>query len=64
MLVPRDYHRTHYDYQLNALKGLGIEPRIIDTDFSTTQSQMALAAAGLGACLIYPGTAPLPTVLC
>ncbi|MGR9439953.1 LysR substrate-binding domain-containing protein (plasmid) [Rhizobium leguminosarum] len=60
VLVPRDYHRAHYDYQLNALRGLGIEPRIIDTDVSTTQSQMALAAAGLGACLISPGTAAIP----
>jgi DNA-binding transcriptional LysR family regulator len=56
ILVPRDYHRNHYDHQVEMLKAFGITPQIVHTDVSTTQSQMALASAGLGGCLLSPAT--------
>ena len=60
VLVPRDYHRTHYDYQLSCLRSLGIEPRLVISDVSNIQSQMALTSAGIGSCLLSAGTVPLP----
>lgn len=60
VLVPRDYHRTHYDHQIGCLRALGIEPRLVETDVTNIQSQMALTAAGIGACLLSAETAPLP----
>lgn len=60
VLVPRDYHRTHYDYQIACLRALGIEPRLVETDVTNIQSQMALTSAGIGVCLLSADTAPLP----
>lgn len=63
ILVPRDYHRAHYDDQLADLRSLGIEPRLVASDVSNIQSQMALTSAGMGACLLSAGTVPLPADL-
>ncbi|MDE1995211.1 MAG: LysR family substrate-binding domain-containing protein, partial [Rhizobiaceae bacterium] len=60
VLVPRDYHRAHYDHQIGCLRSLGIEPRLMETDVTNIQSQMALTSAGIGACLLSADTAPLP----
>ncbi|MCZ7463989.1 LysR family transcriptional regulator [Rhizobium rhizogenes] len=60
VLVPRDYHRAHYDHQLGCLRSLGIEPRLIETDVTNIQSQMALTSAGIGVCLLSADTALLP----
>lgn len=60
VLVPRDYHRAHYDHQLGCLRALGIEPRLVETDVTNIQSQMALTSAGIGACLLSADTALLP----
>lgn len=60
ILVPRDYHREHYDYQIEMLRKFGISPRIMHTEVSTTSSQMTLASAGLGGCLLSQGTVSLP----
>jgi LysR family cyn operon transcriptional activator len=60
VLVPRDYHRTHYDHQISSLRALGIEPRLVETDVTNIQSQMALTSAGIGACLLSADTALLP----
>jgi len=59
VLAPREYHRAHYDHQLEALRALGIVPRIVHADVATTQSQMALTAAGVGACLLSEGANPI-----
>ncbi|MBN7758100.1 LysR family transcriptional regulator [Nitratireductor aquimarinus] len=56
ILAPRNYHRAHYDYQMGGLHALGFTPRIVHTQVSTAQSQMALATAGVGVCLISPDT--------
>lgn len=62
VLVPRDYHRTLYDYQLACLRKFGIEPRLIKTDVTSIQSHMALTSAGMGSCLL-PDITPLPSDL-
>lgn len=63
VLVPRDYHRSHYDYQLGCLRALGIEPRLVETDVTNIQSQMALTSAGLGSCLLSADTVLLASDL-
>ncbi len=63
VLVPRDYHRAHYDHQLGCLRALGVEPRIVESDVSNIQSQMALTSAGIGACLLSEDTSPLTSDL-
>ncbi|MFJ6324731.1 MULTISPECIES: LysR family transcriptional regulator [unclassified Rhizobium] len=60
VLVPRDYHRAHYDHQLGCLRSLAIEPRLVETEVTNIQSQMALTSAGIGACLLSADTALLP----
>ncbi len=46
VLIPREHHRSHYDYQLEALRAVGIEPRLVATDVTNTQSQMGLGGVG------------------
>ncbi|WP_244670023.1 LysR family transcriptional regulator [Kaistia sp. 32K] len=60
VLIPREYHRSHYDNQLASLKAFGFDPRLVRTDVSTVQSQMGLTSAGLGACLLSENTVPIP----
>lgn len=59
ILLPRSAHEPHYDSQFESISSICPDPRIIHTEVVHAQSQIELAATGLGACLICPGTVKL-----
>ena len=60
ILLPRTHHPAHYDYQLAALRDLGIEPRLHPSEVTNVSAQIGLANSSGAACLVSPDTIQIP----
>jgi len=60
ILLPRAHHPAHYDYQLAALRDLGIEPRLHPSEVTNVSAQIGLANSSGAACLVSPATIQIP----
>jgi len=60
ILLPRTHHPAHYDYQIAALRDLGIEPRLYPAEVTNVSAQIGLASSSGAACLVSPDTLQIP----
>ena len=60
ILLPRAHHPVHYEFQLDGLRNLGIEPHLSSSEVTNVSGQLSLAAATGAACLVCPETYQVP----
>jgi DNA-binding transcriptional LysR family regulator len=56
ILLPESEHSQQFNYQMEAIRNIGVEPVIYPSEISHVSAQISLAATGAGACLIVPNT--------
>lgn len=56
ILLPQQPHKAQFQFQIDALKDMGIRPNIYPSSLTNVSAQISLAASGVGACLVVPDT--------
>jgi DNA-binding transcriptional LysR family regulator len=60
VLLPRAHHPAHYEFQLEGLRALGIEPKLSSSEVTNVSGQLSLAASTGATCLVCPETYTVP----
>lgn len=60
VVLPRHHHPAQYDFQVQGLRALGIEPRLSSSEVVNVSGQLSLASTSGAACLVCPETLALP----